>query len=181
MLKPHLTRDLAEQYILGALAPEKAAALEDHTLECEPCALLLQEEALLSEQLNEVAQAFPREDRVVRPARWDVRRAATGAAVAALAAAAALILLARVDAGGSGASAPLVLETRPPSVALGEEAAPTNMVACPDLATQETCTRKAAERGLLVMNPWGTAEVPRYEARTGLPEGALSARQPVSL
>ncbi|MFP2924830.1 zf-HC2 domain-containing protein, partial [Pyxidicoccus sp. 3LG] len=76
MLKPHLTRDSAEQYILGALAPEKAAALEAHTLECEPCARLLQEEAVLSEQLEEVASTFPREDRVIRPARWHVRRAA---------------------------------------------------------------------------------------------------------
>ena len=55
MLKPHLTRDSAEQYILGALSPEASAALEAHTLECEPCARLLQEEAVLSEQLHEVA------------------------------------------------------------------------------------------------------------------------------
>ncbi|MFP2931618.1 hypothetical protein ACLESO_41820, partial [Pyxidicoccus sp. 3LG] len=56
-----------------------------------------------------------------------------------------------------------------------------NVVACPDLATQDTCLQDAEERGLLVQNPWGTLEVPRYEARTGLPEGALSARHPVSL
>ncbi|MCP3098183.1 zf-HC2 domain-containing protein [Myxococcus sp. K15C18031901] len=183
MLKPHLTRDSAEQYILGALAPERAAALEAHTLECEPCARLLQEEALLSEQLHEVAQALPGEERVVRPARWSARYRAAGTAVAAIAAAAALALVvARVQQPArGGASVPRVLDAQPPTVALGEEEPPTNMVACPDLATQEACTRKAAERGLLVMNPWGTAEVPRYEARTGLPEGALSARQPVSL
>ncbi|MFP2911701.1 zf-HC2 domain-containing protein, partial [Pyxidicoccus sp. 3LFB2] len=79
MLKPHLTRDSAEQYILGALSPEASAALEAHTLECEPCALLLQEEAVLSEELHEVARTFPREDRVIRPARWHVRRVAAGA------------------------------------------------------------------------------------------------------
>ncbi|MFP2910328.1 hypothetical protein ACLESD_35875, partial [Pyxidicoccus sp. 3LFB2] len=55
------------------------------------------------------------------------------------------------------------------------------VVACPDLATEDSCVQEAAERGLLVQNPWGTGEVPRYEARTGLPEGAMSARGPVSL
>ncbi|WP_408891508.1 hypothetical protein ACJ2CR_18640 [Myxococcus faecalis] len=182
MLKPHLTRDSAEQYILGALAPEKAAALEAHTLECEPCALLLQEEALLSEQLNEVAQDWSvREERVARPARWHTRRAAAGVAIAALAASLALVLLPGGKATQSRELEPG--EVLPPTLALGleEDLPPTNVVACPDLATQAFCTRKAAERGLLVMTPSGIAEVPRYEARTGLPEGALSARQPVSL
>jgi hypothetical protein len=181
MLKPHLTRDSAEQYILGALSPEASAALETHTLECEPCARLLQEEAVLSEQLHEVAQAFPREDRVIRPARWQVRRAAAGAVGAALAAAASLALVLLPGGrgshpsgvtGGGVASAALELEVGAPQAIV---------VACPDLATQDSCTQAAAERGLLVQNPWGTGEVPRYEARTGLPEGALSARHPVSL
>ncbi|NTX15182.1 zf-HC2 domain-containing protein [Myxococcus sp. CA056] len=185
MLKPHLTRDSAEQYILGALAPEKAAALEAHTLECEPCAVLLQEEALLSEQLTEAASTFPQEERVIRPAAWHARRAVTGAAIAALAAAASLALVLLTGDKAPHPSLPDSLDSRPPMVAVdlddGDSPTKTNVVACPDLATQDFCRRKAAERGLLVMNPGGTAEVPRYEARTGLPEGALSARQPVSL
>ncbi len=183
MLKPHLTRDSAEHYLLGALSPEASAALEAHTLECEPCALLLQEEALLSEQLHEVAHTFAREDRVIRPARWHVRRMAAGAVSAALAAAASLAIVllpggrgplpSRID-GGSMARPSLGLE-----LPVGTPQA--IVVACPDLATEDSCTQEAAERGLLVQNPWGMGEVPRYEARTGLPEGALSAPHPVSL
>ncbi|WNZ66185.1 hypothetical protein QEG98_08500 [Myxococcus sp. MxC21-1] len=77
----------------------------------------------------------------------------------------------------------LALHVEPPSVELELEVAEPHsiVVACPDLATQASCTQAAEERGLLVQYPWGTGEVPRYEARTGLPEGALSARRPVSL
>jgi anti-sigma factor RsiW len=179
MLRPHLTRDAAEQYILGALPPEKAAALEAHTLECEPCAVLLQQEALLEEQVREVAAAFPREDRVLRPARWHVRRAAAGAVGALLAAAASLAILLH-----TGGPRPSIL----PGPVLPEEGlalvpdpgASQAVVACPDLATQSTCTQSATERGLLVLYPGGLGEVPRYEARTGLPEGALRSR-PASL
>jgi hypothetical protein len=182
MLKPHLTRDSAEQYILGALAPEKAADLEAHTLECEPCARLLQEEALLSEQLTEVGSTFPREDRVIRPARWHVRRAAVGAVGAALAAAASLALIVLPGGGGTVAPAsPAALSVTVPTVEL--EGTMPRTIGCPaDLATQEACAAQAKARGLLVHYPGGVmGEVPRYEARTGLPEGALTARQPVSL
>ena len=179
MLKPHLTRDSAEQYILGALSPEASAALEAHTLECEPCALLLQEEAVLSEQFEEVAQAFPREDRVIRPARWFGRRAAAGAVSAALAAAASLALV--LLPGGRGHHPSGGVGSALTSPVLEEGSQQAIVVACPNLTTEDSCTQNAAERGLLVQNPWGTGEVPRYEARTGLPEGALSARHPVSL
>ncbi|AGC42973.1 hypothetical protein MYSTI_01641 [Myxococcus stipitatus DSM 14675] len=181
MLKPHLTRDSAEQYILGALAPEKAAALEAHTLECEPCAVLLQEEAMLSEQLAEVASSIPPRERVLRPAAWSGRKTMTSAAIAAIAASLALVMLPSKNPRGSAPTKPL--DATAPSVALelDQDDAPTHVVACPDLATQDDCTRKATERGYLVMNPGGIAEVPRYEAHTGLPEGAFNARGPVSL
>ncbi|WP_338869201.1 hypothetical protein [Myxococcus stipitatus] len=181
MLKPHLTRDSAEQYILGALAPEKAAALEAHTLECEPCAVLLQEEALLSEQLTEVASTVPQRENVLRPSTWSARRTVASAAIAALAASLVLVLL--PNGKRPELSAPKPLDATPPTVAmeLNEGDVQANVVACPDLATQDACTRKAAERGLLVMSPSGFAEVPRYEARTGLPEGAFNAHGPVSL
>ncbi|QQR45909.1 zf-HC2 domain-containing protein [Myxococcus xanthus] len=184
MLKPHLTRDSAEQYILGALAPEKAASLEAHTLECDPCARLLQEEALLSEQLHEVANTYAPAVHVLRPVRWETRRLAAGLAGAALAAAAAWAFVV-LPGGRQPPDAPrtLALHVEPPSVELELEVAEPQsiVVACPDLATQASCTQAAEERGLLVQYPWGTGEVPRYEARTGLPEGALSARRPVSL
>ncbi|MFP2959000.1 hypothetical protein ACLEPN_14430 [Myxococcus sp. 1LA] len=184
MLKPHLTRDSAEQYILGALAPEKAASLEAHTLECEPCARLLQEEALLSEQLHEVASTYAPAAPVIRPARWETRRHVAGVAGAALAAAAALVfVLLPGDRQRPTSPEAIALEVTPPKAGLETEVAEPQaiVVACPDLATQESCTQAAEERGLLVQYPWGTGEVPRYEARTGLPEGALSARRPVSL
>ncbi|MBZ4421141.1 zf-HC2 domain-containing protein [Myxococcus sp. RHSTA-1-4] len=181
MLKPHLTRDSAEQYILGALSPEASAALEAHTLECEPCARLLQEEAVLSEQLQEVAQSFPREDRVIRPARWHVRRAAAGAVGAALAAAASLALVLLPGGRAPHPSGVAGRATTTAALELEMGAPRAIVVACPDLATQDSCMQAAEERGLLVQYPWGTGEVPRYEARTGLPEGALSARHPVSL
>ncbi|MCP3138796.1 zf-HC2 domain-containing protein [Pyxidicoccus xibeiensis] len=181
MLKPHLTRDSAEQYILGALPPEKAAALEAHTLECEPCALLLQEEAVLSEQLEEVASAFPREDRVIRPARWHARRVAAGAVGAALAAAASLALILLPGGRGVPSPGPGAPGVTSPVVDFEMAEQQNNFLDCPDLATQDSCLRDAQDRGLLVQNPRGTLDVPRYEARTGLPEGALSARRPVSL
>ncbi|AEI62174.1 zf-HC2 domain-containing protein [Corallococcus macrosporus] len=184
MLKPHLTRDSAEQYILGALAPEKAASLEAHTLECEPCARLLQEEALLSEQLHEVASTCSPAAAVIRPARWDARRHVAGLAGAALAAAAAVVFVVLPGERPPPASPrTIALDVTPPTVGLETEVAEPQaiVVACPDLATQASCTQAAEERGLLVQYPWGTGEVPRYEARTGLPEGALSARRPVSL
>jgi hypothetical protein len=181
MLKPHLTRDSAEQYILGALAPEKAAALEAHTLECEPCAQLLQEEALLSEQLTEVGSTFPREDRVIRPAHWHVRRAAAGAVGAALAAAASLALVLLPGGRGTVPASPATLSVKAPTVEL-DMGTPRSTIGCfGDLSTQEACAAQAEARGLLVQHPWGMGEVPRYEARTGLPEGALTARHPVSL
>ncbi|RJS23042.1 hypothetical protein DRW03_11960 [Corallococcus sp. H22C18031201] len=177
MLKAHLTRDDAEQYILGALAPEKAAALEAHTVECEPCARLLQEEALLEEQAHEVAATFaPREHRVLRPATWGGRRVAAGAMSALLAAAASLALV--VHRGGTPPPTSL-----PPSAHAsagpvvefdeGAEVPQVVMVACPDLATEAECTQSAVARGLLVLSPGGVAEVPRYEGHSGFPAGAL--------
>ncbi|MBJ6760918.1 hypothetical protein JGU66_09090 [Myxococcaceae bacterium JPH2] len=176
MLKAHLTRDDAEQYILGALAPEKAAALEAHTVECEPCALLLQEEALLEEQTREIAATFaPREHRVLRPAAWGGRRMAAGAVSALLAAAASLALV--VHRGGTTPTSlpPSAHASAGPVVEFdeGAEIPRVVMVACPDLATEAECTESAVARGLLVLSPGGVAEVPRYEGHSGFPTGAL--------
>lgn len=169
----HLTRDRTEQYLLGALPPDAAAELEAHTLTCEPCARLLQEEALLEEQLYEVAAAVPREAEVIRPARW--HRPAAAAAVAAMAVAASVFLLLRSTAVPTpGPEAPVAthLGAQEP-----EDAPPQDIVvACPDLATQEHCLRSASARGLLVYHPGGMGEVPRYDASNGLSEVALRSR-----
>jgi hypothetical protein len=175
MLEAHLTRTDVEQYVIGAMHPEAAAKLEAHTLVCDPCAGLLREEALLEEQLYEVAASAPREAEVVRPARW--RRMAASAVGPALAAAAAvgfLMLHPQPPPGTRPAAHPAVVE----------EDIPLDMprvVACPDVATQESCAESAAERGLMVQYPSGVAEVPRYEGYAGLPPGARSATGPAPL
>ncbi|CAM4065920.1 zf-HC2 domain-containing protein [Corallococcus exiguus] len=173
---PHLTRDRTEQYLLGALPPEAEAELEAHTLTCEPCARLLQEEALLEEQLYEVAAATPPDAVVVRPARWH-RPAAVAAALVAVAASVFLML----RSGGETVS-PSVTPVEAPVVAVqdvrveDDEAPRDIVVACPDLATQEHCLKSASARGLLVYHPGGQGEVPRYDASSGLTQVALSSR-----
>ncbi len=171
MTDPHLSPADTEHYILGALEAEAERRLEAHTLVCEACARLLRQEALLEEQLREVARATPREDNVIRPARWRVGRAWPLLAGPALAAAALALMVLR----------PQPVESPEPAVskALALElpvAAPSTMVACPDLTTQESCAAAAAARGLLVQYPIGMGEVPRYEGSAGLPSGAISAR-----
>lgn len=177
MTEPHLTPADTEQYILGALDPERERKLEAHTLVCDACAQLLQQEALLEEQLREVASTAPREDNVVRPARWRVARVAALAVGPALAAAAALALVVSHPAQTPSQPAPQSL----PVLALDLPVElPSMVVACPDLTTQESCTKDAAARGLLVQGPLGMGEVPRYEGSAGIPAGALSSR-PASL
>jgi anti-sigma factor RsiW len=161
---PHLTRDRTEQYLLGALPPEAEAELEAHTLTCEPCARLLQEEALLEEQLYQVAAATPREAVVVRPARWH-RPAAIAAALVAVAA--SVFLLLRPEQGPAPLVAPIAAALETQAV----EAPPLDIVvACPDLTTQDHCLRAASARGLLVYRPGGQGEVPRYDVSSGLSE-----------
>jgi Putative zinc-finger len=177
MIEPHLTPSDAEQYILGALDPELERKLEAHTLVCDACARLLQQEAMLEEQLREVASTAPREDNLIRPARWRVGRVAAMVAVPAMAAAAAALVLlvshpARVSRPAPTGPVGLAMELPTES--------PSMVVACPDLTTQESCTEAAAARGLLVQYPLGMSEVPRYEGSAGLPSGALPSR-PASL
>ncbi|HLM69719.1 MAG TPA: hypothetical protein VK358_19405, partial [Longimicrobium sp.] len=155
--------------------------LEAHTLVCEACALLLQQEAMLEEQLREVASTAPREDNVVRPARWRVARVAAVVVGPALAAAAALALMV------SHTSSTVTQPAEQPATGLTLDLPmdlpmelSSTVVACPDLTTQESCASAAAARGLLVQYPLGMGEVPRYEGSTGIPAGALSSR-PASL
>ncbi|HVG62371.1 MAG TPA: hypothetical protein VNA24_27660 [Hyalangium sp.] len=177
MTEPHLTPHDTEQYILGALDPERERKLEAHTLVCDACAQLLQQEAMLEEQLREVASTAPREDNVIRPSRWRVARVAALVAGPALAAAAVLALM--VSHPGQVSSQVPAQGTVVLSMDLPVEM-PSMVVACPDLTTQESCTKEAAARGLLVQGPLGVGEVPRYEGSAGLPPGALSSR-PASL
>ncbi|HZI07357.1 MAG TPA: hypothetical protein VEZ71_25285 [Archangium sp.] len=181
MNQPHIHPSDAEQYVLGALEPGAAAALEAHTLTCSPCALLLQREALLEEQLREVAQAPVQQAQVIRPARWNRPRVSASAAVGVMMAAAAAVMLLVLRP--EQAVQPPTQDEDFPVMALPLELPemPERLVACPDLTSQETCASEALARGLLVQYPQGVGEVPRYEGHSGIPTDALSASGPYSL
>lgn len=185
MNQPHIQPADAEQYVLGALEPEAAAALEAHTLACSPCALVLQREALLEEQLREVAQApvqeAREEARIIRPARWNRPRVSASAAAGVMMAAAAAVTLLVLRP--EQAVQPRTQDEDFPVMALPLELPelPERLVACPDLTSQESCASEALARGLLVQYPQGVGEVPRYEGHAGLPPGALLAEGPHSL
>jgi hypothetical protein len=176
MNPPHIRSADAEQYVLGALEPQAAAALESHTLGCPPCALLLQREALLEEQLREVAQAPA--SNVLRPARWHQGRVAAASGVMMALAAAVALLVLRPER----VSLPPTQQEDFPMMALPADLpeTPVRLVACPDLESQETCASEALARGLLVQYPQ-VGEVPRYEGHAGLPPGVLLAEGPHSL
>jgi hypothetical protein len=184
MNQPHIQPADAEQYVLGALEPEAAAALEAHTVACSPCALLLQREALLEEQLREVAQApveeARAEARVIRPARWNRPRVTAAAVGVMMAAAAAVTLLVLRP---EQTVQPRTQDEDFPVMALPLELPelPERLVACPDATSQETCASEALARGLLVQYPQGVGEVPRYEGHSGIPTDALSAAGPYPL
>lgn len=171
MLEAHLTRVDVEQYVIGALGPEASAKLEAHTLVCDPCAVLLQQECLFEEQLREVAEAAPSAPVLVRPARW--RRVVATVVGPALAAAAAVGFLMLQPPAPVRPAAPRLLAAQELPLELPR------VVACPDMSTQDSCAADAAARGLMVQYPLG--EVPRYEGYAGLPAGALSQNGPAPL
>lgn len=174
MKSPHPPPEAFEQYVLGALGPEAAAALEHHTLDCQSCTLALQREALLEERLREVARAPAPPATVLRPARWRRPPPVASALAALLAAAAAvLVLLPRPEPQRSPATPEDV-----PELALSMDLPehPPRLVACPDPTSQDTCAAEALARGLLVQYPQGVGDVPRYEGHAGLPTGALASR-----
>ena len=191
---PHFTRDDAEAYVLGLLEPARCSALEAHASVCEPCGALLQAEALLEEDLRQVARAAPGLGRKLLrlPVGRFARRVA--APVGALAAAAALAFLAvRYDA-----PAPLPPATttasRTPVTTLPQVGpvglpgldgvaaqGPNRLVACPDLATRAACLASASAQGLMVQYPDSAGNVPRYEARVAVPQGALTSLRPFPL
>jgi anti-sigma factor RsiW len=163
-MSPHLNREAAEQYVLGALTPEATTALEQHTLGCAPCARILQGEALLDEQLRELARTPPPQSPAVRPARW--RKTRLPALVGGMLAIAAALLLLVLRPGrpappSTGEDFPLMA---PP---LELSRASERLVACPDPTSQDTCIAQAQAHGLLVQYPEGAGEVPRYDGHAG--------------
>ncbi|MBF5045970.1 zf-HC2 domain-containing protein [Aggregicoccus sp. 17bor-14] len=187
----HFTRDDAEAYVLGALEPARAAALEEHVAACDACARLLQVEALLEEDLRQVAASSPgMGGKLLRlPAARLARRVL--APVGALAAAAALAFLAVRHEAPAPLPTPEVARRAPitelpqveprglPGLASN---VPARVVSCPDLATRASCLASASAQGLLVQDPTSAgAAVPRYEARVAVPQGALTSMRPFPL
>jgi hypothetical protein len=193
---PHFTRDDAEAYVLGMLEPARAGALERHAAAREACAHLLQAEALLEEDLRQVAAGAPGlGGKLLRlpPGRLARRVLAPAAALAAAAALAFLAVRHEAPA-PLPESAPVL--TQLPQVAPkglpginagplgldGATAADTGrVVACPDLATRASCLASANAQGLMVQYPEAAGDVPRYEARVAVPQGALTSLRPFPL
>ena len=189
---PHFTRDDAEAYVLGLLEPARSSALEAHAAACEPCSQLLRAEAMLEEDLYQLANANPGVGRKLLrlPAARLARRVL--APVGAIAAAAALAFLAvRYEA---PAPLPDSVASRPPVTALpqvgpvglpGLDGAAVQgldrVVTCPDLATRASCLANANAQGLMVQYPESVSDVPRYEARVAVPQGALTSLRPFPL
>ena len=58
---------------------------------------------------------------------------------------------------------------------------PERLVTCPDLATRTACLASASAQGLMVQYPNPSGDVPRYEARVPVPQGALTSLRPFPL
>ncbi len=164
MTELHINRNDAESYVLGAMSSEDARALERHASDCAQCSLLLQREAALEEQLYDIARALPRRLRAGAPIRS--RRRWTAVAAMAAAVAFAVMLFPRKTE-----------VTKLPT--LGHGFSPDRLVICPASVNPQACARDARQRGLMVRDPNGANQVPRYEGTAQLPEPANSS--PVSL
>jgi len=125
MTTTHLSDTEIEQFIIGALDPDRLPEVEAHAAACDTCAARLAREARFEVRLAAVARA-PRRRRTIP----------VFAAGAVLAAAAALLLIVRGT-------------VHPP--AGGRVAA--LAVICPDGADQAACVRTSHRHGLFVQYP----------------------------
>lgn len=135
----HLSADIAEQYVIGALDAESVRFVEGHVAQCAECASLLQQEARVELALHEVGSMGS----VVSLAS---RRRRVGAvvfsAVAAIAAAVVLVV---------------VTDSEPPA------AAQPALRSCTDPSTASQCIEQAQFDGVITIGPRGEPIVPRYE------------------
>ena len=140
----HLSAEVLEQYVIGALEPLEVARVEAHVGACEACAASLGREARLEQGLYEVA-AMPAPLRVRR--RW-VGVAASGLALAA------------------GAAAFIVAQHRSTS----RDGEP-RLVRCDDPRSADDCIAKARFDGLVSLGPGAEVDVPRYDEQPGSKRG----------
>lgn len=140
----HLTGELLEQYVIGALDADSVRFVEGHVAQCPACAGVLQREAQLEVSLHEVAHRQV----VSLDAR---RRRRVRAALASVALLAAGLLLSFALTPGPGASSAPALRR------------------CDDAVTAKDCISRAQFDGVLTIGPGGEPIVPRYDVT---PSGA---------
>lgn len=140
----HLSPDIAEQYVIGALDAESVRFVEGHVAQCTDCAKLLQQEARVEIALHEVGSM----GNVVSLAS---RRRRVGAvivsAVAAIAAAVILVVVTDSDS--------------PPA------AAQPSLRSCADPSTASKCIEQAQFDGVITIGPRGETIVPKYDVGGG--------------
>lgn len=135
----HLTPDLAEEYVIGALEGDSARYVEAHAEACPDCAALLAKEARLEAALYEVgalANVVPLAAR--RRRRWSI------AALGAAAAAAVLLVLG--------------LAERPPPA----EKEP-RILKCDGATNPGECMAQGQFDGVITIGPDNQLLVPRYD------------------
>ena len=135
----HLTEDLVEQYVIGALEGDSARFVESHVEACADCAALLAKEARLEVALHEVADL----SNVVPLGAKRRRRWPVAAAVGALAA---------------GALVVVGLGERPPPA----EKAP-QVRDCDAAEDPSGCVARGQFDGVLTIGPGKQLVVPRYD------------------
>ncbi|PTL82639.1 hypothetical protein [Vitiosangium sp. GDMCC 1.1324] len=57
--QPHITAEMAAQYLHGLLEPQQRSFFEVHASQCDACARVLQREALAEAKLRELARSEP--------------------------------------------------------------------------------------------------------------------------
>lgn len=135
----HLSADIAEQYVIGALDAESVRFVEGHVAQCEPCATLLTREARVELGLHEVAS-------MGNVVSLSARRRRAGAIIVSAAAAIAAAVIVVV-----------VTSSEPPS------GAQPKLRTCTDPSTASRCIEEAQFDGLLTIGPRGEPIVPRYD------------------
>lgn len=141
MSSHHPHPETFEAWVLGALAPHDAHALETHVAGCTPCAQALAREAQLELRLHHVGTAAPPAVPVA-PLRHIPQPLVVLGGLAALAA--AVLALVRVD--------PPPPPERAPQVAL-----------CQDPGSAADCVARAHFDGVVAVGPGNALEIPRYD------------------
>lgn len=144
-MNKHLSPDIAEQYVIGALDAQSVRFVESHVAQCVQCAQLLQQEATLEMGLHEIGQVS---SRVISLATR--RRRKVGAVVASAAAllAAGLVLVVSYENSNSPSAQPQLRH-------------------CVDVSTADECISRGQFDGVITIGPNRQPIIPRYDVTVG--------------